>query len=89
MRPASVDPECAAALAALPDWPPVSAETLADLRADPGLPTNDELSRGGMFRVEQRAAPGPPGDPAVSLLCCLPTQSTGSAPALFFVHGVF
>jgi acetyl esterase/lipase len=87
--PPPYDPECGAVLAALPRFPPLTVEAIPFLRAADFIPrpTNEELSRGGAFTVEERTVPGPVGAPDVSLVICLPTAATGPVPTLYFTHG--
>ncbi|WEH13432.1 alpha/beta hydrolase fold domain-containing protein [Streptomyces sp. VNUA24] len=90
--PPPFDPELAAVLADLGDQAPTTA-TPEDipaarerLRAEVPLPTNDELSCGGLFEVWERTVPGPPGAPGVSLLICRPTSVPGPRPIVYFTH---
>nr|WP_308061850.1 alpha/beta hydrolase [Streptomyces sp. LBUM 1477] len=68
---------------ATPDDIPAARERL---RAEVPLPTNDELSCGGLFEVRERTVPGPPGAPDVSLLICRPTSVPGPRPIVYFTH---
>jgi acetyl esterase/lipase len=85
------DPECAAALAGLPQFLPLTLETVPVMRAAADQymprPTNEELTREGAYAVEERAVPGPAGAPDVALIVCRPTDADGPVPALFNVHG--
>ncbi|MFM9587985.1 alpha/beta hydrolase [Streptomyces scabiei] len=90
--PPPFDPELAAVLADLGDQAPTTA-TPEDiptarerLRAEVPLPTNDELSCGGLFEVRERTVSGPPGAPGVSLLICRPTFVPGPRPIVYFTH---
>jgi acetyl esterase/lipase len=89
--PPPYDRECAAALAALPESPLLSAETIPQVRASARestpRPTNTELARGGAYTVEERAVPGPACAPDVRLLVCRPVFATAPTPALFYTHG--
>jgi hypothetical protein len=52
-------------------------DTIEQMRAPvPGVeaPTDEVLTRGGTYRVEERIVPGPDGHPDISLLICLPIQ---------------
>ena len=55
----------------------------------PGVqaPTDEVLSRGGAYRVQERTVPGPDGEPDISLLICLPKHAATPTPALYHVHG--
>ncbi|GAA3830889.1 alpha/beta hydrolase [Streptomyces phyllanthi] len=90
--PPPFDPELAAALVELgdlapttatPDGIPAAREQIGALLA---LMTDEELSRGGLFEVRERAVPGPPGAPDVSLLICRPTGAPGPRPIVYFTH---
>ncbi|GAB3008705.1 alpha/beta hydrolase [Streptomyces pseudoechinosporeus] len=92
MPPPPFDPELAAALVELGDQAPTTAtpddipaarERINDLLA---LMTDDELSRGGLFEVQERSVPGPPGAPDVSLLICRPTDAPDLRPIVYFTH---
>ncbi len=90
--PPPFDPECAAALPAVPGWlsQPVTPGTIRTRRAGERmvpLPTDDALRRGGRFTVEERSVPGPEGAPEISLLICLPASSTAPTAAVYHVHG--
>ena len=50
-------------------------------------PNNEQLSRGGTYRVEERYAPGPEGGPEVALLICRPADVSAPTPALYWIHG--
>lgn len=49
--------------------------------------SDDELSRGGEFQVFERSAPGPAGDPDITLLICRPTGALTPTPAIYYTHG--
>lgn len=90
--PPPFDPELAAALLELGDAAPTTAtpESIPMAREQVGalvaLMTNEELSCGGLFDVQERAVPGPPGAPDVSLLICRPTSVPGPRPIVYFTH---
>ncbi|WP_060907727.1 alpha/beta hydrolase [Streptomyces scabiei] len=90
--PPPFDPELAAVRADLGDQAPTTATpddipaARERLRAEVPLPTNDELSCGGLFEVRERTVPGPPGAPDVSLLICRPTSVPGPRPIVYFTH---
>ncbi|WP_436839349.1 alpha/beta hydrolase [Microbispora hainanensis] len=90
--PPPFDPELAAALAVLgesmpssltPDMIPLMRAATAN---GPSLP-DEALTRGGAFEVEERAVPGPPGAPDVSLLVCRPAGATAPLAAIYHTHG--
>jgi acetyl esterase/lipase len=87
--PPPYDPECGAALAELPPFPPLTAEAIPLLRNAGFIPqpTNEELSRDRAFAVEERTVPGPAGAPDVSLIVCRPATATAPVPALYYTHG--
>jgi acetyl esterase/lipase len=93
--PVPFDPELAAALSVIGDQLPTSItpEMIPLMRqATVGSealapPTDEELSRGGRFTVTERAAPGGPGDPDISLLICTPAGVDGPRPAIYHTHG--
>ncbi|MEH0433100.1 alpha/beta hydrolase [Streptomyces stelliscabiei] len=90
--PPPFDPELAAALVELGDLAPTTATSddipaaRERLNGDVPLLTIDELSCGGLFDVEERTVPGPPGAPDVSLLICRPTSVPGPRPVVYFTH---
>ncbi|SOD82457.1 Acetyl esterase/lipase [Streptomyces sp. 1222.2] len=90
--PPPFDPELAAALVELGDLAPTTATpddipaARERLNGDVPLLTIDELSCGGLFDVEERTVPGPPGAPDVSLLICRPTSVPGPRPVVYFTH---
>ena len=61
--PPPYDAECRAALAGMPEVPPLTLETIPAIRVAAEQfvprPTNDELARGGAFTVEERTIAGP------------------------------
>jgi acetyl esterase/lipase len=89
--PPPYDPECGAVLAALPRFPPLTAEAIPAMRAGAveymPRPTNQELARGGAYTVEERTVAGPPGAPDVALIICRPAQAAARVPALYHMHG--
>ncbi|WP_327348020.1 alpha/beta hydrolase [Streptomyces europaeiscabiei] len=90
--PPPFDPELAAALAELGDQVPTTATpdgipaAREQLNGEVPLLTNDELSCGGLFDVQERTVPGPPGAPDVSLLICRPTAVPAPRPIVYFTH---
>ena len=54
----------------------------------PGVetPTDEILSRGGAYRVEERTVPGPDGAPDISLLSCLPRDASTPTAAIYHTH---
>ncbi|MET8977916.1 alpha/beta hydrolase [Streptomyces sp. NPDC004539] len=87
----ALDPEVAAALAAIPgpllgDFTP---EGIAAVRRGVAAasPTDEQLSQNGYFEVEDRPVPGPPGAPDITLLICRPRGATASRPVLYHAHG--
>jgi acetyl esterase/lipase len=91
MVPPPFDPELAAALAVVTgDLPStITLELVRQTRAQEAaaLPTNEQLGRDGLFAVEERAVPGPPGDPDVKLLICRPLDEPGPRPVIYHTHG--
>jgi acetyl esterase/lipase len=88
--PPPFDPELAAALATIGELPSSLTLDMIPALRENGImptPTDDELRRGGEYEIEERAVPGPPGDPDISLLICRPTGATGPVPALYAIHG--
>ena len=88
--PPPFDPELAAGLAAMPELPPsITMEIVTMMREASTVrdATDDDLRRGGKFDVTERAVPGLPGDPDVSLLILRPTTATIARPAVYYVHG--
>ncbi|BBJ37565.1 hypothetical protein SSPO_002830 [Streptomyces antimycoticus] len=55
----------------------------------PGVetPTDEVLSRGGTYSVQEWAVPGPDGEPDISLLICLPKHAATPTPAIYHIHG--
>jgi acetyl esterase/lipase len=90
--PPPFDPELAAGLAALDPGllRPLTRDLLPAKRAADALappPTDDELSQDGRYEVSERAIPGPPGAPDLSLLICRPIGAPTPAPAMYGIHG--
>ena len=90
--PPRLDPELAAALAAIgeigPSEPP--SDLVQYIRAMHLLvpsATNEELRRDGAFEVLERLVPGPPGAPQVPLVICRPTNAPTPTPAVYYIHG--
>ncbi|HWS37989.1 MAG TPA: alpha/beta hydrolase [Actinoplanes sp.] len=85
------DPELAAALSVISEQlpPSITPEMIAPMRQGATLApvSDDELRRDGRFTVEERAVPGRPGDPDVTLLICRPTAATGALGCLYHTHG--
>jgi acetyl esterase/lipase len=88
--PPPLDPECGAVLAALPEFPALTADTIVDMRVGMAaivpVPTDEDLSRGGRYTVEERTVPGPAGSPEIGLVICRPT-TPGPVPVLYHSHG--
>ena len=91
MVPPPFDPELAAALTVLADQIPTTITLEWARRAREQGPlsslTNEQLAEDGFFAVEERAVPGPPGDPDVSLLICRPVDVPGPRPVIYHTHG--
>ncbi|MFC4057603.1 alpha/beta hydrolase [Planomonospora corallina] len=90
--PPPFDPELAAALAVLgesvpPSLTPDMVPLLRQAQANALTVTDEALSRGGAFQVEERAVPGPAGAPDVSLLVCRPAGATAPLAAIYHTHG--
>jgi hypothetical protein len=60
--PPPYDPECAAVLEGMAEFPPLTAEGIPAMRAGADSfmprPTSEELARGGSLTVEERTVPG-------------------------------
>jgi acetyl esterase/lipase len=90
--PPPFDPEFTDVLAALGQaMPPdgVTFDSIPLLRQGvPGIEpvSNEELSRGGAYAVDERAVPGPTGSPDISLLICRPTGATAPTGAIYHTH---
>lgn len=91
--PPPFDPELAPVLEALTSLRPPDAyrpDNIVEMRAPvPGVetPTDEVLSRGGAYGVEERVVPGPDGQPDISLLICLPERAATPTPVIYHVHG--
>ncbi|GAA2616858.1 alpha/beta hydrolase [Paractinoplanes durhamensis] len=87
-KPPAFDPELGAALSAIAEMlPPFTLDGIADARKGGAIvgPTDEELSRGGKFTVEERLVPGLNGDPDITLLICSPDNKTGGC--IYHTHG--
>jgi len=86
-----LDPEVAAALAALPPeaCKPLYAEDIPVHRQATALtqPDDEVLRRGGAVDLEERRIPGPEGAPELSLLILRPGRGSGPWPGVYFIHG--
>ncbi|SHN39703.1 alpha/beta hydrolase [Cryptosporangium aurantiacum] len=92
--PPPFDPELAAALRVINEsLPPdgfANPAIFAALRqGGPGAePASDEeLTRGGAFTLEERTVPGPEGAPDITLLILSPTGTTAPVPVIYHMHG--
>ncbi len=92
--PPPFDPELAAALRIINETIPPDGfrpEMLSVIRqglvAGMEPPSDEALTCGGAFAVEERTVPGPAGAPDISLLICRPTAATVQTPALYNIHG--
>lgn len=91
--PPPFDPELAGALELIKDVisPGLTFEEIPDVRQGPGIRMLAELdlTMGGTFEVEDRAVPGPEGEPGISLLICRPAApaTAGARPVIYHVHG--
>lgn len=89
--PPPCDPELAAALAELaPQLPPPLTADLIGARRErdlAGRRTDEELRRGGAFRLQERLVPGPAGAPELSLLICRPARADRPLGAVYHIHG--
>jgi acetyl esterase/lipase len=89
--PPPFDAELAAALDVIGDQMPSSltTEMIPILRGAPALTTttDEDLSRGGAFEVEELSVPGPEGAPEISLLVCRPARATTPLAAIYHTHG--
>ena len=94
--PPPFDPELtdapATTLDVIPERMPeaLTADVLPQLRqaqAKAGAMTDEELSLDGAFTVSEQVAPGPAGEPDVSLAVCVPAKETTPVAAIYFIHG--
>lgn len=90
--PPPLDAELKAALEPYAEFlaPAMTADMIPLLRRpNPMFPTasDDELSRGGAFSVEERTVPGPDQSSAISLLICRPTGVEQPAATVYYTHG--
>ncbi|MFE6171428.1 alpha/beta hydrolase [Streptomyces sp. NPDC056464] len=91
--PPPFDPELAAALELIKDVisPGLTMDEIADVRQGPGIQllADLDLTLDGYFEVEDRAVPGPEGEPEISLLICRPIApaDSGPRPVIYHVHG--
>lgn len=86
-----LDPELAAALAALPPeaQKPIYAEDIPDHREAMALtqPDDEVLRRDGAVGLEERQIPGPHGAPPLTVLILRPARGSGPWPGVYFIHG--
>ncbi|MEU1183164.1 alpha/beta hydrolase [Streptomyces sp. NPDC005820] len=92
MRPPPFDPELAPELEAIGAWlpPTITPDMIGAGRRTDGPfapPTNEELACDGLFEVEERSVPGPPGAPEVPLLICRPSSESEPRPVVYTIHG--
>ncbi|MEU6350794.1 alpha/beta hydrolase [Streptomyces sp. NPDC047072] len=91
--PPPFDPELGAALAIVSERLPrvFTLDVVAAMRQGEAAmaPTDEQLSQEGFFEVEERAVPGPEGDPEIALLICRPAapRALGPRPVLYYAHG--
>ena len=89
--PPPFDAELAAALDVLHEQmsPELLPEMISAMRQGQQLMPlpDEELRRDGAFEIEDRAVPGPPGAPDISVLICRPAAATTPLAAVFHVHG--
>ena len=82
------DPEVAAAMAQMPQGPPLAAETLAAARAPlPSAADVDTVIGDRDIEWVQQVVPGPAGAPGITVLIMRPRTRTEGAPAIFSIHG--
>jgi acetyl esterase/lipase len=76
-------------MARMAAMPPLTAETVPMMRAGMAgaAPTDEVLSRGGAFRIEEVSVPGPEGAPVITVLVCRPAVATGRTAAVYYIHG--
>ena len=86
------DPELEAVLPMIRDAvPPFSSSTLEESRrlmreGLPGMPRPD-LTAGGRIHVEDLTAPGPEGQPDITVLVLRRTDHAAAGPAIYHTHG--
>ncbi|WP_442945799.1 alpha/beta hydrolase [Nonomuraea sp. LPB2021202275-12-8] len=90
--PPPFDAELAAALAVMGEHLPaaITPEMISGLRlggVEMEQVTDEELSRGGLFTVQEHLVPGPAGAPEISLLVCRPAGVTTPLPVVYHTHG--
>ena len=90
--PPPFDAELGAALAVFAEFmPPSITPDLIPLMRQPNPammpPSDEQLARDGKFSIEERAVPGPAGDPEISLLICRPTTPAAPGVGLYHIHG--
>ncbi|MFD7022044.1 alpha/beta hydrolase [Promicromonospora sukumoe] len=91
--PPPFDPELAPVIEILTGLRPPDAyrpDNIAAMRKPvPGVqaPTDEDLTRGGTYSVQERVVPGPEGQPDISLLICLPQHATAPTPVIYYIHG--
>jgi acetyl esterase/lipase len=85
------DPELAALLPALMEQLPstITADQIPVLREDAEAlaATDDQLRRDGSIEFEERAIPGPEGEPDISVLICRPAGLAAPVPGVYHIHG--
>jgi acetyl esterase/lipase len=89
-RPPPLDRQLDGPLRAILAQRPSLTPELIKLRRDAARRaalTDEQVSRGGAFEIQQRVVPGPPEAPGLPLLICLPTGTAGPHPVLFNIHG--
>lgn len=52
-----------------------------------GSLTNEQISRGGAFVLDEHTVPGPSGAPDISLIICRPTATPGPHAVIYNIHG--
>lgn len=79
------DPE----LAGMLPLPSLAEVGLDEARSSALLADDAALSQGGVFEVTHLVAPGPAGDPDLTMLVCQPSQrsATSVVPAIYHIHG--
>jgi acetyl esterase/lipase len=83
---AEIEPVLAAIRPLITPWKDVESIP-GDRRSQLPVVSDEELSRGGEFTVEERVVPGPVGAPDLPLLVCRPASVTITArPLLYWMH---